>query len=81
MFCTRQQMLLHDSVTLQILFRTFHETILVLGLKSHRGAPDTLKVSSKMVYATSKDRFRRDLDEIQVESREMSFDIVKARAF
>ncbi|EEF51166.1 actin-depolymerizing factor [Ricinus communis] len=48
-------------------------------------SPDTSKVRSKMLYASSKDRFRRELDGVQVELQatdpsEMSFDIVKARA-
>lgn len=48
-------------------------------------APDTSKVRMKMVYASSKDRFKRELDGIQVELQatdpsEMSLDIVKARA-
>nr|GEY10847.1 actin-depolymerizing factor 7 [Tanacetum cinerariifolium] len=48
-------------------------------------APDTSKVRAKMVYASSKDRFKRELDGIQVELQatdpsEMSLDIVKARA-
>ncbi|KAJ7974187.1 putative Actin depolymerizing factor [Quillaja saponaria] len=48
-------------------------------------APDTSKVRSKMVYASSKDRFKRELDGIQVELQatdpsEMSIDIIKARA-
>lgn len=39
----------------------------------------------KMVYASSKDRFKRELDGIQVELQatdpsEMSFDIIKSRA-
>lgn len=39
----------------------------------------------KMVYASSKDRFKRELDGIQVELQatdpsEMTFDIIKARA-
>jgi len=38
-----------------------------------------------MVYASSKDKFKRELDGIQVELQatdpsEMSFDIIKARA-
>lgn len=49
-------------------------------------SPDISKVRSKMVYASSKDRFKRELDGIQFELQatdpsEMSFDIVKARAF
>ncbi|KAL9269260.1 Actin-depolymerizing factor 7-like protein [Drosera capensis] len=48
-------------------------------------APDTSKIRSKMVYASSKDRFKRELDGIQVEVQatdpsEMSLDIVKGRA-
>ncbi|KAL4384974.1 hypothetical protein GQ457_15G002190 [Hibiscus cannabinus] len=48
-------------------------------------APDTSRVRSKMVYASSKDRFKRELDGIQVELQatdpsEMSFDIIKGRA-
>ncbi|CAL5407827.1 unnamed protein product [Camellia sinensis] len=48
-------------------------------------SPDTSKVRMKMVYASSKDRFKRELDGIQVELQatdpsEMSFDIIKARA-
>ncbi|KAL5568019.1 hypothetical protein UlMin_024594 [Ulmus minor] len=40
---------------------------------------------SKMVYASSKDRFKRELDGIQVDLQatdpsEMSFDIIKSRA-
>ncbi|KAJ0564764.1 putative actin-depolymerizing factor domain, ADF/Cofilin, ADF-H/Gelsolin-like domain superfamily [Helianthus annuus] len=47
--------------------------------------PDTSKVRMKMVYASSKDRFKRELDGIQVELQatdpsEMSLDIVKSRA-
>ncbi|KAJ6876293.1 Actin-depolymerizing factor 7 [Populus alba x Populus x berolinensis] len=48
-------------------------------------SPDTSRVRSKMVYASSKDRFKRELDGIQVELQatdpsEMSFDIIKSRA-
>ncbi|KAL8137081.1 hypothetical protein V2J09_003082 [Rumex salicifolius] len=48
-------------------------------------APDTSVVRMKMVYASSKDRFKRELDGIQVELQatdpsEMSLDIVKSRA-
>ncbi|KAE8662132.1 Actin-depolymerizing factor 1 [Hibiscus syriacus] len=48
-------------------------------------SPDTSRVRSKMVYASSKDRFKRELDGIQVELQatdpsEMSFDIIKCRA-
>ncbi|XP_024171937.1 uncharacterized protein LOC112177860 isoform X2 [Rosa chinensis] len=48
-------------------------------------SPDTSKVRMKMVYASSKDRFKRELDGIQVELQatdpsELSFDIIKSRA-
>ncbi|GAB4858263.1 Actin-depolymerizing factor 7 [Ancistrocladus abbreviatus] len=48
-------------------------------------APDTSMVRSKMLYASSKDRFKRELDGIQVELQatdpsEMSLDIIKGRA-
>lgn len=48
-------------------------------------SPDIAKVRSKMVYASSKDRFKRELDGIQFELQatdpsEMSLDIVKRRA-
>ncbi|KAI3444568.1 hypothetical protein Pfo_001233 [Paulownia fortunei] len=49
-------------------------------------SPDTAKVRTKMLYASSKDRFKRELDGIQVELQatdpsEMSWDILKARAY
>ncbi|XAR53594.1 hypothetical protein NMG60_11022208 [Bertholletia excelsa] len=49
-------------------------------------SPESSRVRMKMVYASSKDRFKRELDGIQVELQatdpsEMSFDIIKARAF
>ncbi|XP_044504737.1 actin-depolymerizing factor 7-like [Mangifera indica] len=48
-------------------------------------SPDTSKVRMKMVYASTKDRFKRELDGIQFELQatdpsEMSLDIVKGRA-
>ncbi|KAJ4777754.1 hypothetical protein LUZ62_015604 [Rhynchospora pubera] len=48
-------------------------------------SPDTSRIRSKMLYASSKDRFRRELDGVQVELQatdpsEMSIDIVKTRA-
>ncbi|KAL0341050.1 UNVERIFIED_CONTAM: Actin-depolymerizing factor 7 [Sesamum radiatum] len=48
-------------------------------------SPDSSRVRMKMVYASSKDRFKRELDGIQVELQatdpsEMSFDIIKERA-
>lgn len=49
-------------------------------------SPDTAKVRTKMLYASSKDRFKRELDGIQVELQatdpsEMSWDTLKARAY
>ncbi|KAL0371700.1 UNVERIFIED_CONTAM: Actin-depolymerizing factor 7 [Sesamum calycinum] len=49
-------------------------------------SPDSSSVRMKMVYASSKDRFKRELDGIQVELQatdpsEMSLDIIKARAY
>ncbi|KAK4492041.1 hypothetical protein RD792_002831, partial [Penstemon davidsonii] len=46
--------------------------------------PDTAKVRSKMIYASSKDRFKRELDGIQVELQatdptEMGLDVFKSR--
>ncbi|XP_042512915.1 actin-depolymerizing factor-like isoform X1 [Macadamia integrifolia] len=48
-------------------------------------SPDIARVRSKMLYASSKDRFKRELDGIQVELQatdpsEMSLDIIKSRA-
>ncbi|EPS71217.1 hypothetical protein M569_03542, partial [Genlisea aurea] len=48
-------------------------------------SPDTSNVRMKMVYASSKDRFKKELEGIQVELQatdptEMSIDIIKARA-
>ncbi|XP_074303556.1 actin-depolymerizing factor 2-like isoform X1 [Silene latifolia] len=48
-------------------------------------SPDTAKVRSKMIYASSKDRFKRELDGIQVELQatdptEMGLDVFKDRA-
>lgn len=48
-------------------------------------SPDIAKVRTKMLYASSKDRFKRELDGIQVELQatdpsEMSWDTIKARA-
>ena len=48
-------------------------------------SPDTSKVRSKMIYASSKDKFRRELDGIQIELQatdpsEMDLDVFKSRA-
>lgn len=47
--------------------------------------PDTARVRSKMIYASSKDRFKRELDGIQVELQatdptEMDLDVIRSRA-
>ncbi|XP_073139433.1 actin-depolymerizing factor 2 [Henckelia pumila] len=48
-------------------------------------SPDTARVRSKMIYASSKDRFKRELDGIQVELQatdptEVGLDVFKSRA-
>lgn len=48
-------------------------------------SPDTARVRSKMIYASSKDRFKRELDGIQIELQatdptEMGLDVIKSRA-
>ena len=48
-------------------------------------SPDTSRVRSKMLYASSKDRFKRELDGIQVELQatdptEMGLDVIQSRA-
>ncbi|GMH12767.1 hypothetical protein Nepgr_014608 [Nepenthes gracilis] len=48
-------------------------------------SPDTSRVRSKMIYASSKDRFKRELDGIQVELQatdpsEMGLDVLNSRA-
>ncbi|CAN0909478.1 Actin-depolymerizing factor 2, partial [Linum grandiflorum] len=47
-------------------------------------SPDTSRVRSKMIYASSKDRFKRELDGIQIELQatdptEMGLDVIKSR--
>ncbi|CAI9288899.1 unnamed protein product [Lactuca saligna] len=49
-------------------------------------SPDSSRVRSKMIYASSKDRFKRELDGIQFELQatdvgEMSLDIIKSRTY
>ncbi|KAM1447361.1 hypothetical protein ACFXTO_006473 [Malus domestica] len=48
-------------------------------------SPDTARVRNKMIYASSKDRFKRELDGIQVELQatdptEIGLDVIKSRA-
>eukprot|EP01018_Ginkgo_biloba_P020360 Gb_41490 [translate_table: standard] len=48
-------------------------------------SPDTSKVRSKMLYASSKDRFRRELDGVHCEVQatdptEMGIDVIRDRA-
>ncbi|KAM0847412.1 hypothetical protein ACQ4PT_055029 [Festuca glaucescens] len=64
-----------------VLFFLSTSTLKLAGCRS----PDTSRTRSKMLYASSKDRFKRELDGIQVELQatdpsEMSMDIVKSRA-
>ncbi|GAA0146489.1 non-motor actin binding protein [Lithospermum erythrorhizon] len=47
-------------------------------------SPDTARVRTKMIYASSKDRFKRELDGIQIElqatdSSEIGLDVFKSR--
>ncbi|KAG5239818.1 actin-depolymerizing factor [Salix suchowensis] len=47
-------------------------------------SPDTSRVRSKMIYASSKDRFKRELDGIQIELQatdptEMGLDVIRSR--
>nr|XP_043612508.1 actin-depolymerizing factor 2-like [Erigeron canadensis] len=48
-------------------------------------SPDVARVRSKMIYASSKDRFKRELDGIQVElqatdASEVGLDVIQSRA-
>lgn len=48
-------------------------------------SPDTSRVRSKMIYASSKDRFKRELDGIQIELQatdptEIGLDVIRSRA-
>ena len=48
-------------------------------------SPDASRVRSKMIYASSKDRFKRELDGIQIELQatdptEMGLDVFRSRA-
>ncbi|KAL0333292.1 UNVERIFIED_CONTAM: Actin-depolymerizing factor 1 [Sesamum angustifolium] len=48
-------------------------------------SPDTSRIRNKMIYASSKDRFKRELDGIQIELQatdptEMGLDVIKSRA-
>ncbi|XP_010520658.2 PREDICTED: actin-depolymerizing factor 1-like [Tarenaya hassleriana] len=48
-------------------------------------SPDTSKVRNKMIYASSKDRFKRELDGIQIELQatdpsEMGLDVIRSRS-
>ncbi|KAM1053793.1 hypothetical protein ACFX2I_001210 [Malus domestica] len=48
-------------------------------------SPDTAKVRSKMIYASSKDTFKRELDGIQMELQatdptEVGLDVIRSRA-
>ncbi|KZV21814.1 actin-depolymerizing factor 10-like, partial [Dorcoceras hygrometricum] len=68
-------------VAWSVLTHTHTHTQYILDL-----SPDTAKVRTKMLYASSKDRFKRELEGIQVELQatdpsEMSLDIFKERAY
>ncbi|KAG8388509.1 hypothetical protein BUALT_Bualt02G0133000 [Buddleja alternifolia] len=56
-----------------------------LSIDECRQSPDTSQVRSKKIYASSKDRFKRELDGIQVELQatdptEMGLDVIQSRA-
>nr|XP_009768831.1 PREDICTED: uncharacterized protein LOC104219791 [Nicotiana sylvestris] len=66
-------------------FRMSMATTFVLIATRMGWSPVTSKVRMKMVYESSKDRFKRELDGIQVELQatdpsEMSLEIIKSRA-
>ncbi|KAL3623054.1 Actin-depolymerizing factor 4 [Castilleja foliolosa] len=49
-------------------------------------SPDTSRIRNKMIYASSKNRFKTELDGIQVELQatdptEMSLDVIKSRVY
>ena len=65
--------------------QTYKNDCIGLFMYVYGRSPDSSRVRMKMVYASSKDRFKRELDGIQVELQatdpsEMSFDIIKSRA-
>lgn len=72
------------NVRLQVyLHRPFCDSVCILSVLIR--CPDTAKVRSKMIYASSKDRFKRELDGIQIELQatdptEMGLDVFKSRA-
>ena len=43
--------------------------------------PDTAKIRQKMLYASSKDKFKRELDGIQVEIQGTDFSEVEEKVF
>lgn len=56
------------------------------GMVWYVRSPDTARIRNKMIYASSKDRFKRELDGIQVELQatdptEMGLDVIKSRAY
>ncbi|KAL0344555.1 UNVERIFIED_CONTAM: Actin-depolymerizing factor 7 [Sesamum radiatum] len=67
-------------------FHSIHETwSYLLVCFYHARSPDTSRIRNKMIYASSKDRFKRELDGIQVELQatdptEMGLDVIKSRA-
>jgi len=71
-------------LNIDMVFRTVFLSALILILCVGR-SPDTSRVRSKMIYASSKDKFKRELDGIQIELQatdpsEMDLDVFKSRA-
>lgn len=66
----------------QFCLNIFHTNKLLIYISR---SPDTSRVRSKMIYASSKDRFKRELDGIQVELQatdptEMGLDVMRSRS-
>ncbi|THG09759.1 hypothetical protein TEA_019724 [Camellia sinensis var. sinensis] len=62
----------------------YHYRLCLIYLLFAQRSPDTSRVRSKMIYASSKDRFKRELDGIQVELQatdptEIGLDVIKSR--
>ena len=72
--------ILHFSYLNDWLFKMLFVAMFVLFR-----SPDTSRVKAKMIYASSKDRFRRELDGVHYELQatdptEMDMEVIKERA-
>ena len=70
--------------SLILLFGFLFDCLFHLLLSYAWRSPDTSRVRSKMIYASSKDRFKRELDGIQIELQatdptEMGLDVIRSR--